>query len=44
MPMNGEGQAPAPAPPQDTKAYFPRSLPQGQPAKKFSLSKLFSMN
>lgn len=43
-PMNGEGQAPAPAPPQDeTKAYFPRTMPQGQPVqKKFSLSKLFS--
>lgn len=43
-PMNGEGQAPAPAPPQDeTKAYFPRTMPQGQPTqKKFSLSKLFS--
>ncbi|MBL8850284.1 MAG: HEAT repeat domain-containing protein [Planctomycetaceae bacterium] len=44
MPMNGEGAAPAPAPPQDTKAYFPRTAPQGQPARKFSLSKLFSMN
>lgn len=42
-PMNGEGQAPAPAPPQDTKAYFPRTLPQGAPpARKFSLSRLFS--
>lgn len=41
-PMPGEGQAPAPAPPQDTKAYFPRSAPHGQPARKFSLSRLFS--
>jgi hypothetical protein len=42
MPMPGEGTAPAPAPPQDTKAYFPKSAPNGRPAKKFSLSKLFS--
>ena len=39
---NGEGEAPAPVPPEDTKAYFPRQLPK-QTSKKFSLRGLFSL-
>ena len=44
-PMPLDGQAPAPAPPEDTKAYFPSQLPQqaSRPqSRRFSLSRLFS--
>jgi hypothetical protein len=44
-PMSPEGTAPAPAPPEESKAYFPSQLPQqvSRHHSRFSLSRLFSL-
>jgi hypothetical protein len=42
-PMKGNGTVPAPAPPQEPKAYYPQQLPRKPLTKKFSLSRLFTM-